>query len=109
MYRFCIPLILVASFFLPVQAQQKSQRTEDIKKIQSFQKGIKPNGKNDEVLHPTKSDGTMDMRYKANKEKLNAIAPGPRKADGTPDMRYKENKQLVKPTAKKTASTKKKQ
>jgi hypothetical protein len=44
----------------------------------------------------------MDMRYKANKAKMNAIAPGPRKADGTPDMRYKENKQLVKAPLKKS-------
>lgn len=109
MYRLCFLLISMSSFFLFAQAQQKSQRPEDIKKIQSFQKGIKPNGKNDAVLHPTKSDGTMDMRYKANKEKLNAIAPGPRKADGTPDMRFKENKQLVKPAAKKTDPIKKKQ
>jgi uncharacterized protein (DUF2147 family) len=39
---------------------------------------------------PTKSDGTPDMRYKANKE---AVKPaGPTKKDGTPDMRYKDNK-----------------
>lgn len=102
MYRFCISLILLACFFLPVQAQQKSQRPEDIKKIQSIQNSIKPNAKNNAVLHPTKSDGTMDMRYRANKAKMNAIAPGPRKADGTPDMRYKENKQMIKAPLKKS-------
>ncbi len=101
MYRICYLLFFAASFFIPVQAQQKTQRPEDIKKIQSIQKGIQPNGKNAPVLHPTKSDGTMDMRYKANKKKLNAIAPGPRKADGTPDMRYKENKQVLKAPLKK--------
>jgi len=92
----------VSAYFLPVQAQQKSQRPEDVQKIQSLQKGIQPNGKNAPVVHPTKSDGTMDMRYKANKAKMNAIAPGPRKADGTPDMRYKKNKQLVKAPLKKS-------
>lgn len=35
-----------------------------------MQKGIKPNGKNASVVHPTKSDGTMDMRYKENKQVL---------------------------------------
>jgi len=92
----------VSAYFLPVQAQQKSQRPEDVQKIQSLQKGIQPNGKNAPVVHPTKSDGTMDMRYKANKAKMKAIAPGPRKADGTPDMRYKKNKQLVKAPLKKS-------
>ena len=67
MYRICLLLLLVSAYFLPVQAQQKSQRPEDIQKIQSLQKGIQPNGKNATVVHPTKSDGTMDMRYKANK------------------------------------------
>ncbi len=44
----------------------------------------------------TKKDGTLDMRYKENKEKK---APaGPLKKNGTPDMRYKANK---------TAATKK--
>lgn len=102
MYRICLLLLLVSAFVLPIQAQQKSQRPEDIQKIQSLQKGIQPNGKNATVVHPTKSDGTMDMRYKANKAKMNAIAPGPRKADGTPDMRYKKNKQLVKAPLKKS-------
>lgn len=39
---------------------------------------------------PTKSDGTPDMRYKANKESVKPA--GPTKKDGTLDMRYKENK-----------------
>ncbi|MBT9483697.1 hypothetical protein [Sediminibacterium sp.] len=107
MFRNCLFLFILSSFFSPVQAQQKSQRPEDIKKIQSLQRGIQPNGKNAAVLHPTKSDGTMDMRYKANKAKMNAIAPGPRKADGTPDMRYKENQQLVKQKAIKKDTKKK--
>jgi hypothetical protein len=96
---FKVTLIALCSFFssVSVNAQtNNSQRPEEIKKIQSIQKGIKPNGKNDAVLHPTKSDGTMDMRYKANKEKLNKMATGPKKADGTPDMRYSKNKQALK-------------
>ncbi|HVZ96284.1 MAG TPA: hypothetical protein VG847_05370 [Chitinophagaceae bacterium] len=41
----------------------------------------------------TKKDGTLDMRYKENKEKK---APaGPLKKNGTPDMRYKANKQAA--------------
>ncbi len=101
MTKSCFSLLIGLLCFVQISAQQKNnQRPEDIKKIQSFQKGMKPNGKNDVVVHPTKSDGSMDMRYKANKEKLKAIAPGPKKADGTPDMRYKENKQVLKPTAK---------
>lgn len=40
---------------------------------------------------PTKSDGTPDMRYKANKGAPPQPA-GPTKKDGTPDMRYKDNK-----------------
>lgn len=102
MYQFSFLILLVACSFLPAQAQRKTQRPEDIKKIQSIQKGIQPNGKNKAVVHPTKSDGTMDMRYKANKEKLKEIAPGPKKADGSPDMRYKENKQALKAPLKKT-------
>lgn len=85
--------------FLQLTAQEKNkQRPEDIKKIQAFQKGLKPNGKNNLVVHPTKADGSMDMRYKSNKEKFKATAPGPKKADGTPDMRYKENKEVLKPS-----------
>lgn len=87
----------------PIVAQQKTaQRPEDIKKIQSLQKGIQPGGKNSSVVHPTKSDGSMDMRYKVNKDRLKATAPGPKKADGSPDMRYKENKQVLKAPLKKT-------
>ena len=38
-----------------------------------------------------KKDGTLDMRYKENKEaEKKPIAPT--KKDGTPDMRFKENK-----------------
>lgn len=88
--------------FLQLSAQPKTnKRPDDIKKIQSFQKALKPNGKNEVVVHPVKSDGSMDMRYKANKEKLKATAPGPKKADGTPDMRYKDNKQVLKPSSTK--------
>jgi hypothetical protein len=39
---------------------------------------------------PTKKDGTLDMRYKQNKEV--AKPAGPTRKDGTPDMRYKANK-----------------
>ena len=39
---------------------------------------------------PKKADGTLDMRYKVNKEKKKAS--GPLKKDGTPDKRYKANK-----------------
>lgn len=39
----------------------------------------------------TKSDGTPDMRFKANKEKK-VPAKGPVKKDGTLDKRYKANK-----------------
>ena len=42
---------------------------------------------------PAKSDGTPDMRYKANKEATKQA--GPTKKDGTPDMRYKDNKQAA--------------
>lgn len=105
-FTFLLTGILVIT---QLTAQQKKYQPEDVEKIQSMQKGIKPNGKNAAVVHPTKSDGTMDMRYKSNKEKFKATATGPRKADGSPDMRYKENKQLVKPTAKKTEPIKKKQ
>lgn len=95
-------LLIGMLFFLQLFAQPKTnQRPNDIKKTQSFQKGLKPNGKNEVVVHPVKSDGSMDMRYKANKEKLKATAPGPKKADGTPDMRYKENKQVLKPASAK--------
>ena len=86
-----------------VAAQTKtSQQPEDIKKIQALQKGIQPNGKNTTKVHPTKSDGSMDMRYKVNKDRLKATASGPKKSDGSPDMRYKENKQALKAPLKKT-------
>lgn len=38
---------------------------------------------------PKKKDGTLDMRYKVNKE---AKTSTHLKKDGTPDKRYKENK-----------------
>jgi hypothetical protein len=41
---------------------------------------------------PTKADGTLDKRYKANKGKTAAPAEGPLKKDGTPDKRFKTNK-----------------
>ncbi|WP_439506955.1 hypothetical protein [Sediminibacterium sp.] len=86
---------------IQLKAQQKKYQPSEVEKVQAIQKGIKPNGKNATVIHPTKSDGTMDMRYKANKEKFKANAPGPRKSDGTPDMRYKENKKAIKTTSAK--------
>ncbi|MCX6264441.1 MAG: hypothetical protein NTZ47_07840 [Bacteroidetes bacterium] len=43
---------------------------------------------------PAKSDGTPDMRFKANKEAPKPAA-GPTKKDGTPDMRYKDNKEAA--------------
>ncbi len=79
-----------------------TQKPADIGKIQQFQKNINPSGNNSQVIHPSKSDGSPDMRYKANKEKFKVTAPGPRKADGTPDMRYKENKDALKSSAKKS-------
>ena len=45
---------------------------------------------------PVKSDGSLDMRYKVNKDKKVAVPAGPTKADGTPDLRYKENKEKSK-------------
>ncbi len=50
---------------------------------------------------PVKADGTPDMRYKANKDKKDAVPAGPKKADGTLDMRYKENKEHAKDKKKK--------
>lgn len=82
--------------------KESTQNPADIKKIQQFQQNIHPSGKNSQVIHPSKSDGSPDMRHKANKEKFKATAPGPRKADGTPDMRYKENKDALKSSAKKS-------
>jgi hypothetical protein len=46
------------------------------------------------AVGPKKADGTLDMRYKANKEAVRAA--GPRKKDGTLDMRYKANQEKVK-------------
>lgn len=43
---------------------------------------------------PKKADGSLDMRYKANKEAVRAA--GPRKKDGSLDMRYKVNQEKVK-------------
>ncbi|GEM_PF-6538833 len=40
-----------------------------------------------------KADGSLDMRYRKNKELVNKKAKGPRKKDGKPDMRYKRNKE----------------
>lgn len=42
-----------------------------------------------------KADGSLDMRYKKNKELVHKRAKGPRKKDGTPDMRYKKNKEAL--------------
>ncbi|MBL0359069.1 MAG: hypothetical protein IPP72_20380 [Chitinophagaceae bacterium] len=39
---------------------------------------------------PKKADGTLDKRYKVNKQKL--VPSGKLKKDGTPDKRFKENK-----------------
>jgi len=95
----CLFLCLVYNGF---SQKGSTQNPADIKKIQQFQKNINPAGKNSQVIHPSKSDGSPDMRYKANKEKFRATAPGPRKADGTPDMRYKENKEAKKSPVKKS-------
>ena len=95
----CLFLCLVYNGF---SQKGSTQYPADIKKIQQFQKNINPAGKNSQVIHPSESDGSPDMRYKANKEKFRATAPGPRKADGTPDMRYKENKEAKKSPVKKS-------
>lgn len=75
-----------------------------------------------------KADGTLDMRYKANKEAVErpkdppagrkpavkaAKKPAraattddlPKKADGTPDMRYKANKQTQQPSSASSSSS----
>lgn len=42
---------------------------------------------------PTKKDGTLDMRFKENKNKKDTTKiKGPLKKDGTPDKRFKANK-----------------
>jgi hypothetical protein len=46
------------------------------------------------AMGPKKADGSLDMRYKANKEAVRAA--GPRKKDGTLDMRYKVNQEKTK-------------
>ena len=45
---------------------------------------------------PTKKDGTLDKRFKANKGEK---AEGPTKKDGTLDMRFKKNKPAEKKAA----------
>ncbi|BDQ10888.1 hypothetical protein [Sediminibacterium sp. TEGAF015] len=103
MLKSLLSIFLLSCFIGQANAQKGNhQNPADIKKIQEFQKNITPAGKNSQVIHPSKSDGTPDMRYKANKEKFNAEATGPRKADGTPDLRYKENKTLLKSSTKKS-------
>ncbi len=103
MLKFLFPICLLFCFNGQANAQKGNhQNPADIKKIQEFQKDINAGGKNMQVIHPSKSDGTPDMRYKLNKEKFKATAPGPKKADGTPDMRYKENKEAKKSPAKKS-------
>lgn len=102
MYRVTLIALCSLLCYGSVASQTKnSQRPEDIKKIQSLQKSIQPNGKKSTVVHPTKSDGSMDMRYKVNKDRLKSTASGPKKADGTPDMRYNKNKQVLKAPLKK--------
>lgn len=103
MLKFLFSICLLFCFIGQANAQKGNhQNPADIKKIQEFQKNINAGGKNMQVIHPSKSDGTPDMRYKSNKEKFKATAPGPKKADGTPDMRYKENKEAKKSPAKKS-------
>ena len=46
------------------------------------------------AMGPKKADGSLDMRYKANKEAVRAA--GPRKKDGSLDMRYKVNQEKAK-------------
>jgi hypothetical protein len=60
------------------------------------QSAAKPNTKTAaaQVPGPKKADGSLDMRYKANKEAVRAA--GPRKKDGTLDMRYKVNQEKTK-------------
>jgi hypothetical protein len=75
----------------PVKQDPKKTTVKTEAAVTSGKQTAKPAVK---TAGPIKSDGTADMRYKANKAaaKSAAPAPGPSKKDGTPDMRYKQNK-----------------
>ena len=73
-------LALIACCLFTVGSMAQTKKAEPAKTAKS-------------AAGPAKSDGTPDMRYKANKEA--AKPAGPTKKDGTPDMRYKYNKEAA--------------
>lgn len=81
-----LPLLLAICISTSLLAQKKPAPT-----------AVKANTKPTiavKAMGPTKADGSLDMRYKANKEAVRAA--GPRKKDGTLDMRYKVNQEKTK-------------
>lgn len=78
MKKLFLIVFLAAGLMFSGHAQTKKSGTAQSKSVPSKQ--VK------------KSDGTPDMRYKANKEAAKKKAQGHVKKDGTPDKRYKENR-----------------
>lgn len=87
-------IIIAACFLLSfagIATAQKSEKkpaaAKEVKMAKTATAPVNPAA----VSAPKKADGTLDKRYKANKEKAETPA-GPLKKDGTPDKRFNANK-----------------
>lgn len=81
--------------FIGLQAVAQTKTLPAVK--QEVKKEVSKTGAAVKQDAKTKADGSLDMRYKENKQAAgnaakSAVVNGPKKADGTPDMRYKDNK-----------------
>lgn len=89
MKKLLIALCFMLGFAGIASAQQVKKKVEPaatkLEKVKPAATRVAKEGEG-----PKKADGTLDKRYKVNKERT---APaGKLKKDGTPDRRYKENK-----------------
>lgn len=91
MKKLLIALVLFLGFtgFTVAQKPAAKMETKKTTKVEVAKTPAKV-VKMDKEVAKTKKDGTLDMRYKENKEKMKPV--GPVKKDGTPDKRYKANK-----------------
>ncbi|MBI3883949.1 MAG: hypothetical protein HY305_07030 [Sphingobacteriales bacterium] len=89
MKKIVIVACMVVSFIATAIAQQKTPKSIKEGKAKTAKAVDSTTKKANSTTAKLKADGTLDMRYKENKE---AKIAGPKKADGTADMRYKANK-----------------
>lgn len=88
MKKLLIALSFMLGFAGIATAQQVKKKVEPtVTKIEKAKPATAAPVK--DAAAPKKADGTLDKRFKVNKNKA---LEGKLKRDGTPDMRYSENK-----------------